>query len=87
MQEIKHMQRPEGKSRRCEMDFCPSVLRCKGWILVLFSAKSLVYTCWQCHLQEPLHCYLKTKTQQRVQKPIVTFFILKMGETLLMTEV
>ena len=28
MQKIKHMHRQEGKSRRCEMDFCPPVLRC-----------------------------------------------------------
>ena len=58
-----------------------------GWILVLFSVKSLVHTCWQDHLQEPLHCYWKTKTQQRVPKPIVTFLILKKWETLLMNEV
>ena len=58
-----------------------------GWILVLFSIKPLLCSCWQCHFLEPLHCYWKIKTQQRIHKPTVTLFILKIWETLFMTEV
>ena len=88
VQRIKDKQRQQGNSRGCEV--CGSDLQfwaVRGSILLLVSIKSLVHTCWQCHLLEPLFCYWRNKTQQVVQKPVLPLLILKKWETLLMNEV
>ena len=74
---------PRGEELSCSFFSHPVTLSRPGHVLaapdmpdcisVLFSIKSFVNTCWQCHLLELLHCYWKTKTKKEFRSQFFHF--------------